>query len=120
MPTIKLGKTGQEVTRLGMGTSWDVDPKFVQTMLAAGVRYIDTAEGYENGNSEKTIGMVLERTKLRKDVFLVSKTHAGRNATGQRARQSSQNFECRNCCKVLKPVLHHFSIPRTARFSLFL
>jgi predicted aldo/keto reductase-like oxidoreductase len=75
LPTTKLGKTGQTVTRLGMGSSWAVDPSFVQALLASGVRYIDTAEGYERGRSEKTIGQVLERTGKRKDVYLVTKTH---------------------------------------------
>jgi predicted aldo/keto reductase-like oxidoreductase len=75
LPTIKLGKTGQTVTRLGMGTSWTVAPSFVQASIAAGVRYIDTAEGYERGQSEKTVGAVLERTGKRKDVYLVTKTH---------------------------------------------
>jgi predicted aldo/keto reductase-like oxidoreductase len=77
-PTITLGKTGQVVTRLGMGTSWDVEPSFVQLMLAAGIRYIDTAEGYESGRSEQTIGEVLERTGKRKDVYLVTKTQGHR------------------------------------------
>src|SRR5262249_27090528 len=35
-----------------------------------------TAEGYERGKSESTIGAVLERTGKRKDVYLVTKTHA--------------------------------------------
>ena len=76
LPTIVLGKTGRTVTRLGMGTSWTVAPSFVQASLAAGVGYIDTAEGYERGKSESTIGEVLERTGKRKDVYLVTKTHA--------------------------------------------
>ena len=46
-----------------MGTSWDVQPSFVQAALAAGVRYIDTSESYESGNCEKTLGEVLERTE---------------------------------------------------------
>jgi predicted aldo/keto reductase-like oxidoreductase len=74
LPTIILGKTGQRVSRLGMGTSWDVAPSFVQASLAAGVLFIDTAEGYENGNSERRVGEVLARTGKRKDVFLVTKT----------------------------------------------
>ncbi len=85
-PTIKLGKTDTQVTRLGMGTSWTVQPSFLQAALAAGVTYIDTAEGYEKGNSEKTIGEVLERTKKRKDVYLVTKNSSYRRAEGDRAR----------------------------------
>jgi predicted aldo/keto reductase-like oxidoreductase len=81
-PTVTLGKTGQTVTRLGMGTSWDVEPSFVQVMLASGVRYIDTAEGYERGKSEQTIGQVLERTGLRKDVYLVTKNSSYRKVQG--------------------------------------
>ena len=72
-PTTTLGKTGQSVSRLGMGTSWAVAASFVQLALAKGVRYIDTAEGYERGKSEKTIGEVLERTGKRKEVYLVTK-----------------------------------------------
>jgi predicted aldo/keto reductase-like oxidoreductase len=70
---VTLGKTGQKVTKLGMGTSWTVAPSFVQAALFSGVRYIDTSESYENGQSEKTLGEVLERTKMRKDVYLVTK-----------------------------------------------
>ncbi len=84
-PTITLGKTGQTVTRLGMGTSWDVAPSFVQAALAAGVKFIDTAEGYEHGESEKTVGEVLDRTKQRKNVFLVTKTQGYNNARGEGA-----------------------------------
>lgn len=78
LPTITLGKTGQKITRLGMGTSWTVQPSFVQAALAAGVLYIDTAEGYEQGNSERTLGAVIERTGKRKDVFLVTKNSSYR------------------------------------------
>ena len=78
LPTITLGKTGRTVTRIGMGTSWTVQPSFVQAALFAGVAYIDTAEGYENGNSERTVGEVLDRTGKRKDVYLVTKNSSYR------------------------------------------
>src|SRR5438105_1457303 len=42
VPLVTLGKTGQRVTKLGMGTSWALDQSFVQAALFAGVRYIDT------------------------------------------------------------------------------
>ena len=78
LPLVTLGKTGQKVPALGMGTSWDVAPGFVQAALHSGVRYIDTSESYENGNAEKTLGEVLERTKMRKDVYLVTKNSGGK------------------------------------------
>src|SRR5262249_49324310 len=73
VPTVRLGKTGQEVTILGMGTSWVFQHSFVQGALRAGVRYIDTSENYEGGRCEKILGEVLERTGMRKDVYLVTK-----------------------------------------------
>ncbi len=79
LPTTILGKTGARVPRLGMGTSWTVQPSFVQSALLSGVTFIDTSESYENGNSEITLGEVLERTGKRKDVFLVSKCAGYRN-----------------------------------------
>ncbi len=84
VPLVTLGKTGQEVTRLGMGTSWALDQSFVQAALFAGVRYIDTSESYENTKAEKVLGEVLERTKMRKDVYLVSK-NAGFRASAKNA-----------------------------------
>jgi len=82
VPTVKLGKTGQMVTKLGMGTSWALSPSFVQTALARGVRYIDTSETYENTVAETVVGEVLDRTKLRKEVYLVTKNAAFRKAKG--------------------------------------
>ena len=73
IPEVTLGKTGVKVTKLGMGTSWDVAESFVQRAIAAGVRYIDTSETYERGNAEKAVGNVLARTGQRKDVYLVTK-----------------------------------------------
>lgn len=90
VPLTVLGKTGQQVSRLGMGTSWVLDPGFVQQMLYSGVRYIDTSETYENGKSESVLGDVLERTKLRKDVYLVSKNAGYRRATGAGAAKVFQ------------------------------
>jgi predicted aldo/keto reductase-like oxidoreductase len=87
VPTVTLGKTGQKVTVLGMGTSWAVAPSFVQLALKSGVRYIDTSETYENGNAEKVVGAVLERTNMRKDVYLVTK-NSHRKIGGPRAHDA--------------------------------
>ncbi len=73
LPMVTLGKTGQKVPALGMGTSWSVAPSFVQAALASGIRYIDTSESYEGGASERTLGEVIARTGKRKDVYLVTK-----------------------------------------------
>lgn len=87
VPLVTLGKTGQKVTKLGMGTSWALDQSFVQAALFAGVRYIDTSESYENTKAEKVVGEVLDRTKMRKDVYLVTKNAGYRTAKGDNARK---------------------------------
>src|SRR5205085_4500987 len=53
----------------------------------AGVRYIDTSESYENTRSEKVLGEVIERTGMRKDLYLVTKNAEYRKATGEGARK---------------------------------
>jgi predicted aldo/keto reductase-like oxidoreductase len=78
VPTVTLGKTGQKVSSLGMGTSWSLSPSFVQAAIFSGVRYIDTSENYENTLCEKVLGEVLERTKMRKEVYLVTKNGRGK------------------------------------------
>src|SRR5271157_648301 len=81
VPTVTLGRTGQKVTILGMGTSWALSPSFVQAALYSGVRYIDTSEVYENTRAEKIVGEVLDRAKRRKDVYQVTKNTATTFAT---------------------------------------
>ena len=51
-------------------------------MIYSGVRYIDTSEVYENARAEKIIGEVLDRTRRRKDVYLVTKNTAYRKSMG--------------------------------------
>ena len=82
VPRATLGRTGEKVTILGMGTSWALSPSFVQAALFSGVRYIDTSETYENTRAEKIIGDVLDRTKMRKDVYLVTKNTGYRKSMG--------------------------------------
>jgi uncharacterized protein len=83
LPQVTLGKTGQKVTALGMGTSWSVVPSFVQAALFAGVRYIDSSENYERGKVEQALGEALSRSGMRKHVYLVTKT--GRKVGGEQA-----------------------------------
>jgi predicted aldo/keto reductase-like oxidoreductase len=82
VPTVTLGRTGAKVTILGMGTSWALSPGFLQAAIYSGVRYIDTSEAYENTVAEKVIGEVLDRTRMRKDVYLVTKNTAYRTSMG--------------------------------------
>ena len=70
---MKLGKTGINISRIGLGTwsigggsAWGGDHELktvVDTIREApkvGVNLIDTAPGYNFGNSEKILGKALE------------------------------------------------------------
>ena len=74
---IPLGKTDLRVTPLGLGTwqwgdtmTWEygkgygeADLKQVyEATLAAGINFIDTAEVYHFGGSEKTLGLLLPKS----------------------------------------------------------
>jgi aryl-alcohol dehydrogenase-like predicted oxidoreductase len=76
---ISLGKTDLSISPLGMGTNaWGFrnrgDPAKLPTLeaaLAGGINFIDTAEVYLFGGSEKTLGLLLP--KYRAEVVLASK-----------------------------------------------
>ncbi len=85
MKTMKLGKTGIDISRIGLGTwsigggsAWGGDHDFqvvVDTIKEApklGVNLIDTAPGYNFGNSEKILGKALCEMN-RKDVVIITK-----------------------------------------------
>lgn len=85
MKTMKLGKTGIDISRLGLGTwsigggsAWGGDHELqvvVDTIREApklGVNLIDTAPGYNFGNSEKILGKALEQMN-RDDVVIITK-----------------------------------------------
>jgi predicted aldo/keto reductase-like oxidoreductase len=74
-----LGKTGFEVTILGLGgfhmleIPKDYVAKLVNIYLEAGGNYIETASEYGNGESEKKIAYALK--SRRNDIILASKCH---------------------------------------------
>ena len=73
----KLGKTGLNITILGLGCaqigsirSFKQAVKIVETAIDLGINYIDTASTY--GNSEEKVGEVMK--SRRKEVILATKT----------------------------------------------
>ncbi|MBP2642651.1 MAG: aldo/keto reductase [Firmicutes bacterium] len=85
MRTMKLGKNGIAVSRMGLGTwaigggpAWGGDNDLqecintIRKCPELGVNLIDTAPGYNFGNSEKIVGKALGGMK-RKDVVLITK-----------------------------------------------
>lgn len=67
-----LGRTGFKVSDIGFGAGNLTDPALLAAALDAGVNYIDTAEHYARGNSERTIGQVI-KNRDRKKLFITGK-----------------------------------------------
>ena len=77
--TRAFGKTGEKVSMLALGGIFDIasNQLMLQRALDFGVTYWDTANSYNNGNSENGIGMYFEKNPdARKKVFLVTKAVA--------------------------------------------
>jgi predicted aldo/keto reductase-like oxidoreductase len=73
--TVRLGRTGLEVSDIGFGGGrLRGEESLVTRALERGVSYFDTAEGYGGGQSETAIGAALQGH--REQVVLVSKTKA--------------------------------------------
>jgi predicted aldo/keto reductase-like oxidoreductase len=79
IPTRILGKTGAKVTIIGMGcgSRWlsygdeETALKALNLAIDSGIGYLDTAYGYNRGQSETWIGKVMKTR--RKEVFLATK-----------------------------------------------
>ncbi|MDQ1351003.1 MAG: uncharacterized protein QG657_1305 [Acidobacteriota bacterium] len=65
-----LGRTDFKVSDIATGGN--PNPAVLKAVLEAGVNYIDTAESYGNGESEKTTGSVIKDFN-RKSLFITSK-----------------------------------------------
>jgi aryl-alcohol dehydrogenase-like predicted oxidoreductase len=82
IPTTILGRTGLQVTRLGIGGAYATTPEPYRQALDCGVNYVDTARVYLDGKNEAVIGEALEGR--RQGLVLASKS-AARDAAGARA-----------------------------------
>ncbi|GIX05750.1 MAG: oxidoreductase [Candidatus Poribacteria bacterium] len=89
LPTRPLGKTGEQVTMLGLG-GWHFGrlssdreaQELLEVALEGGIRFFDSAESYQGGGSESRYGRLLT-PRYREHVFLMTKTTARDAATAQ-------------------------------------
>ncbi len=75
LPERVLGRTGRKVSILNLGTAGTTAPRFLNAAYEAGIRYIDTADCYQSGESEKAVGEWLTDGGRRKELFVVTKDH---------------------------------------------
>lgn len=79
VPVRPFGRTGVDVSILGLGGMFDINTNqiILKQALKYGVTYWDTADCYNGGKSETGIGMYFEKNPdARERVFLVTKSDA--------------------------------------------
>jgi aryl-alcohol dehydrogenase-like predicted oxidoreductase len=95
-----LGRTGVEVSELCLGAMmfgvWgnpdhDDSVRIIRRALDGGINFIDTADVYSAGESERIVGKALAEGKLRRDVVLATKAH-GQMGTDRNARGNSRRW----------------------------
>lgn len=74
-PRRALGRTGEKVTMLNLGTARGASPRLLSAVYDAGVRYVDAADCYAGGRSEAAIGDWIASNGRRKEFFIVTKDH---------------------------------------------
>ncbi len=94
LPTRPLGRTGQEVTMLGVG-GWHLGrmserdaQATVELALEGGVRFFDSAESYQDGGSETRLGQLVT-PRYRDVVYVMTKSTAKDGATAQKHLEDS-------------------------------
>ena len=76
-----LGRTGMRVSDVSLGAAVPQDADLIRYLLDGGVNYIDTAERYRNGQSERVVGEAVKGR--RKDVYITTKLAVRENTTAQ-------------------------------------
>ncbi len=94
LPQRKLGRTGEQVTMLGLG-GWHIGrmeeanaQATIEAALESGVRFFDSAEQYQDGRSERYLGRFLT-PKYRDSVFLMTKTAANSGKQAEKDLEGS-------------------------------
>ena len=117
LPLRRLGKTGEKVTMLGLGgyhvgwTSEKDAQELVETAVAGGVRFFDTAESYDDGGSEIRYGKYLV-PKYRGEVFIMSKSTAPDGTTAKKHLEGS--LKRLNCDYIDLWQVHSLQTPEDA------
>ncbi|MCK4890157.1 MAG: aldo/keto reductase [Candidatus Aminicenantes bacterium] len=97
-----LGRTGFKASDIGLGTSRAFDVPILNALLDAGINYIDTAESYGRGSSERNIAKAIEG-RDRKSLFITTKLHLKEDSSAEeiekrfekcRARLSTDYIDC--------------------------
>lgn len=115
----RLGRSGLQVSRLGLGTmTWgrdtDAEEAAAQltTFLEAGGNLVDTADVYADGDSERVLGQLLAEVVPRAEVTVATK--AGLRSGGSRDHDASR----RHLLDALDGSLHRLGIDHVDLWQL--
>jgi uncharacterized protein len=89
----RLGRTGFNVSDISLGGGPLSNDNVLRAALDAGINYVDTAEHYERGGSERTIGEVL-KTHDRKSFFITTKLNISFNKRSTKADLRDRFMKC--------------------------
>ena len=77
-----LGRSGEKVSSLGLGTDNFATPtspkesiEIIDRAIDAGINFIDTANTYADGESERIIGKAFKENGNRDKVLIATKVH---------------------------------------------
>ena len=106
----KLGRTGLDISQVILGGGWVgglfIDPKYevmekaIEFSLKSGINWIDTAESYSNGQSEKNIGDLLSSLSSENKLHVSSKARL--DPTSSETFESQLDRKLDNTLKRLK------------------
>jgi len=74
-----MGRTKLEVPVVSFGVMNTDSPDLIKRALERGLKYLDTANAYLRGNSERSIGRVLKETGMRDKVYVATKVLLARD-----------------------------------------
>ena len=95
-----LGRTGFKASDIGAGKPFNV--AVLKALMDAGINYIDTAESYGRGQSEKVIGEAI-KGRDRKSLFINSKLSMRGNPTKEQILSRAR--------KCLERITNHSMMP---------
>ncbi len=99
-----LGRTGVKVTPLCLGcmhfggrTDPDVGMDMIDRALDGGINFLDTANVYNRGKSEETVGKALKRNGKRGQIVLATKVHGRMRDGDPNARGNHRRMIVEQC-----------------------
>jgi predicted aldo/keto reductase-like oxidoreductase len=87
-----LGKTGIELPIVNMGVMNSLNPDLVKRSYEIGVRYFDTAAGYQRGQNEIMVGRAIKELGVREKVIIGTKVNIPHDQRSKISTEEAKTF----------------------------